>query len=286
MLESCGKRAWLYDRIFENSKNIDIAFLGTSKTMVAVNDSMIEDGLLQRGNHLGVANLSFCRPGRTLHYALLKDLFRHHRPNAIIIEVNFKEHRFSHGDSPLVSDASDIIFTPLIFHQKYFEDIALFLETRLAYHRNHLLQIPNINLQPENNGDHFFRNTDITIDPIELESIKLDQIRRLSRLQSPNRFQKLAYYLECQFPKTYLKKISRLAKLHGTDLYFLYIPSFGRPTDAPLELEYYNSLGNVLIAPGNIFTNPAHWADGDHVNIIAANLLTDYLVNALGELAD
>src|SRR5688500_10631219 len=88
MFPGCGEQGrWIYNRIFVNPKNIDVAFIGTSHMMGAVQDSLINELLRKKGSSIEVANLGFCRGGRDLHYEIVKDILRHKKVKLLVVEV-------------------------------------------------------------------------------------------------------------------------------------------------------------------------------------------------------
>ena len=58
-----GHGRWIHDRIVENPLPIDVAFVGTSRTVRAVDDTQIERRLRDAYDlPLHVANFGYCRP--------------------------------------------------------------------------------------------------------------------------------------------------------------------------------------------------------------------------------
>ena len=75
--KDCRSGSWIHQRLFENEQEIDLAFVGTSRTMCGVQDVEIEKLLAsQYGRNLKVANLGVCRNGMNLHYLISRDLFQ------------------------------------------------------------------------------------------------------------------------------------------------------------------------------------------------------------------
>lgn len=86
--ECDNKASWIYHRIFEDERPIDIAFMGASQTGCAIMDKTIEKLLSDSlGRNINVANLGYCRRGRDIQYVMLKELFRHKKPSILVIEV-------------------------------------------------------------------------------------------------------------------------------------------------------------------------------------------------------
>ena len=141
LLESCGRRVWNYSRIFENKNPVDVAFIGSSRTICAVQDSLLENILPQPTQFV---NLGFCRYGRSLHYAFVKDLLSRHQPACVVLEVNEKESRFSHPDFPYVADGRDLIFP--VFRQGYLQQLVMGVQARFEFNlRKWMHDLPSWN---------------------------------------------------------------------------------------------------------------------------------------------
>ena len=73
----CGGHGnWVWNRIYNNPKTIDVAFIGSSVIIAGINDQVVEDSFRRQTDlDLNFANLGYCRFGRNLSYAILKELF-------------------------------------------------------------------------------------------------------------------------------------------------------------------------------------------------------------------
>ena len=126
MLESCSRGDWLYQRIFKNEIPVDIAFIGSSRTICAVNDSLLESYL---GVH--VANLAFCRYGRSLHYSLFKDLLRKKTPEMVVLEIRAEESRFGHPDFAHIADMEDLLLP--VSYKNWLMQLVEGVQDRIAF---------------------------------------------------------------------------------------------------------------------------------------------------------
>lgn len=70
----CNNTAsWIYYRVFENEKSIDIAFSGASHFGCGIMDELIEKEVnVNSAKKLNVANLGYCRGGRDIQFVILK----------------------------------------------------------------------------------------------------------------------------------------------------------------------------------------------------------------------
>lgn len=260
MLESCGRGNWTYCRIFENKTPVDIAFIGSSRTICGIQDSLLETLL---SGQVHTANLAFCRYGRPLHYVIFKDLLHHHHPSVLVLEVTEKESRFSHPDFPYIAESEDLVFP---FHrQGYFRQLIIGTQSRLEFSlKKWLGQLPEFQKDPKN---HLYDPHPRQGDPAVLAA-------KLNNPPKPDGLEKHWVY---HTSKWYLKKMAELAKTEGVTLKFLFLPSYGGHGGRPSEEIFYRRFGEVLTPPDSIFQKPEYWVDGDHLNDNGAALLTCWL---------
>ena len=82
-----GHGVWLDDRIGFDDAPVDVAFVGTSRTILGIDDRGIEAMLAERGLEVEVVNLGYCRNGRNLHTTVARDLLASKPVRHIVIEV-------------------------------------------------------------------------------------------------------------------------------------------------------------------------------------------------------
>ncbi len=283
MLKSCERGNWLCSRIFLNRNNIDVAFIGSSRTITAVNDSIIEH-LLSEDQPVNAANLGFCRLGRTLDFTLIKDILKAHHPKIIVMEVQELEDRFSHPDFPYAADIGDVIFPELLFNQNYFDNLFVAVQCRFFYHRDKILSNQPEYAESDILKNHGYFPRAVTADTNALKAIKIKREEKVSRVIPENDFQKWGYRIKYRFAKQYIAKCSLLAAQHHAKLVFLYIPNYGSPLKKPLEFEFYEKYGEVLLPPDSVFSNPSHWGDTDHFNSNGADELSEWVAGRLSAL--
>jgi hypothetical protein len=287
MLESCGKRDFLYHRIFEDPTPVDVAFLGSSQTMCGLNDSLLEVLLSERiGKKTGVANLGFCRPGRSLHYAILKDLLKKHTPHLVIIEVRDKEDRFSHPDFPFIADPVDLFFPVFFFNQRYPESLVDAAECRFNYRKSRMLKYPQAGTGMEADHRYGFIYSELIADTVELKRRLEKKVKSIGRVKGNGFFSEIEDRITYRFPRETLKRTVRLAENAGVQVRFLYMRPYGSPVAEPGNLDLYLQLAPVLHPPDSLFLDPAAWLDFEHVNGPGAKALTEWLAEKLADSED
>jgi hypothetical protein len=261
---------WIYDRIFNNNKSVDVAFFGSSHTINDVDDHLIEKHLAKK---LTVANFGYCRLGRNLSYVLLKELLKKKHPRYVFLEVREDEDYFSHPIFPYVASDRDVLFPYLLFDAHYFSDIW----THFSY-KTELLQdalFSNENGVPVRDnafGHSAFRDT---VSPGVLAKVYREQN---STKEKPS---KLIRDFHLAFARGYLKAIGRLCEQEKIKLIFLYLPSYGSGLKRPKERATYAKYGDVWLPPKKIFNKAANWHDSGHLNREGARELSLWLAKRM-----
>jgi len=273
--EDCFYHAiWLHDRIFLNSKPIDIAFIGSSHTINGIDDGLIEKAL--DSLHLNVANLGYCRYGDNLYYTLVKDLLSVKKPKMIFLEVREDEDRYSHPVFPCLADPLDIWTAWPWFNRDLLSDDVVSLRYRAQLAGRKFL--PPDTLYPERNEDHGFASSADTVSPAILSDIK---IKRLAHKWTMGSFER-SFYLA--FPRAYIRKIGHLCSEHGVKLVFIYLPEYASGLWQPLESSTYIKYGKILIPPKEIFESASYWGDGSHLNQAGARALSAWVAASIKKI--
>lgn len=255
---------WIYDRIFNNSTPIDIAFFGSSHTINAVNDILIEENK----NGLHVVNLGYCRLGMNLNFVLIKNLLEAKRVKQIILEVREDEDRYSHPVFPQLADEEDVFLSCPFYNRNILSDDYTALVFKIQLLQQKLFQQK---INSEIRTDTFgYAGTDIVADEKDLDSA----IQKRTNAIPLSEFERNFFM---QFPRAYLKMIHQLCQENQVQLKFLYLPAYGTTPTKPKENNTYSQYGEVLIPPDSIFLNKNNWQDKDHLNEKGANEISEWL---------
>lgn len=256
---------WIYDRIFNNPKPIDIAFIGSSHTINGINDKLIS-----KESDLGeVVNLGYCRLGRNFSYVLLKELLLKKKPKYLVIEVREDEDRYSHPIFPYIAQSSDVFFANPLFNKDILTDLWTHLTYKIEISQDMFYkhEIP-VAIRTDDFG---FASSKDTAAISTLEEIKL------KRSKPKYSMSKIEHDFYEKFAKVYLNKISELCIENNVKLVFLYLPGYGYSIEEPQEYETYIKLGEVLIPPKSILAGQANWHDENHLNQTGAKELSLWL---------
>lgn len=263
---------WIYDRIYNNDKPIDIAFMGSSHTVNGIDDKLISENI-----QLGEAvNLGYCRLGRNLSYVLLKDLIAEKKIKHLILEVLEDEDRYSHPIFPYISSTYDVLLPTPFFNRDIISD----LWTHFVYKTEILQDIIYQQEQrvPFRSEEYGFTTSTDTASVEYLDAIALER----SKTEPP--MSKFERDFHMNFARTYLSKIYNICKGNNIQITFLYIPAYGSLIDKPKEFETYSKYGKVLIAPKQILNNKNNWYDKGHLNQAGARALSLWLIDQMNDI--
>jgi len=280
-----GKIRWVYERIHDRDRPLDIALVGSSRTMVAVDDSLLQAGLADgRGGGPAVANLAVAWEGRNLHYVLTKELLANRRCRMLLLEVDENEERFGHPYFRDLADTRDVIAAPILPNPDYLRDLMhvvprnlrlLRLEAQARFSDRADADRPPAAapyFPVVRSGDHSAG---------EMADLK----RRRDTATAPPVLPSALTGLEYRVPRSYVRDIADLARKHGVRLVLVHVPSY--EADAGVaDPEFYRDLGPVLEPPAELVDDPANWSDASHLNGRGRQVFTRWLAGALADLAE
>ena len=277
---------FVYGRIFENLQPVDLAFIGTSRTMAAVDDGTLEQTLSSSyGKELKIANLGVNRNGRNLHWVITRHLFEKKKPKGLVLEVPTSEGKFSHLDYPYIASTGQLFTSRVIGNKSYLQNIGAGTEVRFLYYRDGILGSRADSVAPLDLRDHSHLLFDsITVaDPALLADFESRRMTKIPRNLPQDNIGKMAFWWKYSFSKSYIKRIAEECRENGVQLYFLYLPGYGMPVSQPVDTEWYASLGTFWIPPDTLFRNPKNWHDPDHLSAYGTQKLTVWLANEINK---
>lgn len=269
LTNDCANRSiWIYDRIFENHKPIDIAFLGSSHTMNGINDNLIQERL-----NINTVNLGYCRFGEDLIYVFLKEIIKTKELKTVIIEVREDEERNSHPIFPYIAETRDVMLAMPLFNRDIFRNYYRHLCYRLEVIKNSLFHnLENVEIRKDEHGFSSFQDT------ASLEMLQRIKIIRSIKKPEMGRFER-GFFMK--FPGTYLGKIFEICKNKNIKIIFLYLPAYGSKIQIPNEYKTYIKYGRVLIPPAEILNRASNWYDDSHLNLTGARELSGWVAAEL-----
>lgn len=260
---------WLYARM-QDTAAIDIAFIGSSRTIHAISDSLIESLMDHAGNpSQHIVNLGYCRFGRNLDFVIVKDLLTAKRIKKLVLEVREDEDPFSHLDFGYIASSRDLL-QPVFFNTRYFTDFWKGLQMRVEWVKS------GLKVSPIENEIHSIPSSIYGYGSSAV-SLPAGDAHRSSLPESTMEFS-IMRGMEMHFPRHYIAEIATLAEANDVRVYFLYLPSFGFSKRMPSEYLYYRQFGQVLLPPDRIFSNPSYFMDMNHLNDQGSAQMAEWLV--------
>ncbi|MBA4409199.1 MAG: hypothetical protein C0397_07240 [Odoribacter sp.] len=263
--------AWIYDRINHNPAPIDVAFIGSSHTLHAIQEKKMEELL---GQNFRVVNLGYCRYGRNIEYTILKMLLKHKSPKLIVIEVHEDEEKNSHDIFPYLAETEDLLLTPTLFNRDYFSDLFHGGSARLEYFKAKYIFRKKY---PEPTSELYgYAATDRIVSEFELdENLKSWQFR-LSQT-NPEIIEKF----QSEFPLAYLKKMANIIQEKNIPIRFVYLPDSGSKLHKPKFASFYQDIAPLIIPPQGIFNDKSNWMDASHLNDKGSGVLSAWLAERI-----
>lgn len=290
-IEAFARLGWIYERIHYDDTPIDIAFIGTSHTMMGINTQSFEDGLAAAGVRsddkrcLQVVNLAVPSYGRDLHWIIGRELLKNRHIKTLVLEVFENETRKAHPLFVHVADTDDILEAPILINQNYLHNLV-----RLPYRQ---LALAIKSLSPESFGlkthfdpaDYDGSNVDntriINVDGAALSPVR-DHVMDFHQLEATSKANLAAKNLhmlgdwgqayEYAVPNHYLTALLDLAKEQGVNVVFLYLPQYGMPP-RPVDEHPYQGRGDWIYV-NDLLQHPDYWFDEAHLNAQGAAEVT------------
>ena len=257
-----NKGMWLFDRSHINPEPIDILFLGSSRTINAINDKQLDSNWLDRDLH--TVNYGYCRLGRNLHYSLLKDILKNKKPQMLVLEVRAAENPYSHPIFPYLAVTKDVIRPLHPLHEDVLDDGWEHMKFKLELEQDALFnRQDSLHIFPWNNGH---RSAPDTIENLPQLSFNYDQ-RSMPAMA-----------------RSYLLQIAKLCHEKQIQLVFCYIPNLPEIKIQPQHAAFYRQHGTLLIPPIHLMEDPDHWHDIDHVNSAGSVIYTQWIGSEIEEL--
>jgi hypothetical protein len=257
----------IYKRLYLDTERIDMAFFGSSHTLMGVNDSLIN----ALNKNIQAVNLGYCRFGRDLHYTLFKKALERKKIRIALFEITETEPSYSHPDFAFLSESSDVFLPSFIYNQDWLKNRFNTFLFHIAYLR--LWFFGNNNLKPYYKACGHVPHPGVA-DSAYLENQKKEKLKDL-RVYNAETITRKA---ELSFSAYYLNKIKELGAKNNCKVYFIYLPAYGNDAKNSLDSTFYKPYFKSLIPPDSILNNYRSWQDEAHFNNQGATKLTTWLL--------
>lgn len=267
---------WLYHRIFENQAPVDVAFIGSSRTLHAVNDELLENAIEEKtGEQRNIVNLGFCQQGRNFQYSMLKDLLKHKHPKLVVMEITEDEPRSTHQSYPYIADMNDILVAPCL-NTYYWSD--LFKAIVVRWEQLKFKLFFHENLKFGNRSKYGYSSLDRVVTEKEVEQNRNYWNKRILRDHS-SRF---GQFLD-SYPFFFINKSLALLERENINYCFLFIPTSNTDIKGSVFDQFYREKGNCYYINPTEYNQREFWLDASHLNDKGSEKLLDQLTQMLTE---
>jgi len=274
----CDGFNWIFYRIFENPKPVDVAFIGSSRTGCGIDDKSVSKIISGNKNQtLAALNFGYCRYGRNMDYLIVKFLLENKKPRIIVLECTEDDQGGSHLAFPWIAQTGDLFASTLLINEKYVSDILGGLESRIRQMRETILKTHRDSLPNPEKGDFQYIEAPLFGDSLELITESRKSQEKNPGLESNQPSADWSNNPSNWFTVNYLRCIQRLALEHNVKIFFLYMPSFGHGKVKPSALHFYPKIGEVWIPPDSIFNRLDYRRDYVHLNERGGDALAKWL---------
>ncbi len=279
-----------YERIRFDPTPIDVAIIGSSRTMLGVSESRLETDLATRGTPAHVANLSVFGDGRNLQWVVTSELFRYKSPRTLVLAlydappvVGHPTFRFAASAGDVVKSAAlrvasapgDLLYLP-------YRQLRL-LAARLAPGAFAAQPAFNPSAYRAQYRDHSFSFRASSGLMIDMTSVNSPAALRAGRaveekaLQRP--FPRLLRKVVSDDEATYIDRIAALAAAHRCRIVFVFVPQFEGSPAIPGYARYAR-LGPVL-TDADLRNDATKFSSWNHLNRAGAVIVTDRLADTV-----
>lgn len=288
------KAGWIHQRIHDDPAPIDVAFIGTSRSVFGIDSAAVEAAYRDRtGRELHVVNFGLQHLGRNLHYLLAREAIEHRTLRMLVIEVNKSEPRDMHPAFGALADPADLLDAPLLLNLSYLRDLAALPRRQVVLAARTLWRDffgGNPGSDPADyrgphwddtyaergTASHPVRPRTRHADPGQLER---QRVQHLSPAENKLSLPPLLAPLEHRATLAYLRRIVALAEAHHVAVRLLYLPGYGSHSP-PAFAAFYDLLGPRW-EPEGVAPDSTYWLDVIHLNHAGALAMSRWLAQQL-----
>jgi hypothetical protein len=271
----------VYNRIAQDPRQIDIAFIGTSHTMNGIDDFGIEESLTKVGVRANVANLGAMWMGRDMHLFLTKQLLTNKKPQLIILEINEHEPPYGHPLMPYVASASDMFCCRFWADFNFPKMFLLFLKEQLYGSFSAIWPSVLQSSPAPRTWEYGWDPMDHTWNAEMSHNPSFGD--RLEKLAGSG-LRAAAYSMTSDYGNQAVRQIVGLAHLNHVEILFLYLPEYiyaAAPNSD--DIRFYSEMAPVLLPPRDIVASQQNWGDFAHLNRSGALKLAPHLASDIAD---
>jgi len=284
------KGLWIYERLNFDPTPVDIAFLGSSRTMEGIDAAAIEADLHKAGIAAHVVNLAVPSLGLDVPYLLGRMLVETKRPRIVFLETDYLVTRMTNPVFPLVATAEDVLRAPLLVNERLLPNLLSVAARNLTLAWRHLTQG-----EPEFDpsgyyGPHWedvYRVIGHNGTKGRPRLAHMDQAQfeaeaarwRGNVLRKSQQYDSWAW-LELHYAEAYQMRLVALLRESGAKIVFLSMPAVGTP-EPPFHDAELRQYGSFWPLPDVVSRDYTLWDNPTHMNYRGAELYSAWLAQQL-----
>jgi hypothetical protein len=249
--------------------NIDIAFLGSSRTMNGINTAKLSHAL-----DMDVYNFACNWYGQDLWLSILKHIKNKHQPKYIFVEANFLRRYNSHVNLKNVAPMEDVVSTPIgksyLTNLLYSFPRTLLQWSRSLFHQYNFDEFKHHGWVPQNLPKELITTTR----QVMAEHLAKGPLSE-KYIEPQNKFKKTISDLRLSQQRNCYLEMQELCQ--DGHLIILPMPKIAISQMSESMQKEWNQLGELLYLPPGMLDHAEYWRDEAHLNTTGANTLTDYL---------
>lgn len=293
-----AKGQWIYERLHFDKRDIDVAILGDSRTLIGLQPDRIAADLAAAGKPSSVANLSLVGEGRNIQWVIARDLMRTKHPKVLVFTVSSDASPWGHESFRYFAPAKDVwseagyglyntrkdlTYLPFrqmkLFAARLFPDV---FHLRAEFDPAAYSPAQDNWTAPRTSADGKFNDPTRRVPREEL----LDQWRKSkSEVGRHSSLPELVRRITDRDDRLYMDMIAAEAAKRGVKIMFVSISDFHRH-DGIKARAYYQSIGVIQENP-DIAERDDLYMDVHHTNMYGSQLVSDRVAEVLaGMLPD
>jgi hypothetical protein len=283
---------WIYERIHFDPRPVDVAIIGSSRAQLGFSAAAVEDRLAQHGKHANVVNFALPFQGDDLMAMIVDELYKTKSPKVIVLQVDERPTLDGHLALKIIAPEKWIAFPPTPLLHNYIYNLSSLPARQVRLFGANLF--PNLfGLTKEFDPDAYARTrTDYTTTFTDYPSGKIidmeDPVPRATLIAQVRPLSDYTFLVRA-FDQInggedylYIREIAREAKAKGTQLVFVFLPTFNGPQTIS-DVEFLRQYGPVLNC-GDLAQNDQLYENWLHLNRAGAMIASARLADAIDGL--
>jgi hypothetical protein len=284
------KAAWIYERLHFDPTPVDVAFIGSSRTMQGVDSAAVETAINDGSDtKFHVVNLALPSLGRDTPYLMGRMLTETKKPKIVFVEIDYLNFR---SPSPIFSQLAtpeDFLSGPLL-SENLLSDPLLIASRHMKLLWRSLLHGDDRFDPSTYRGQHWdddYRTTgsDGRTSPPRLEFMDKERFDREATEWAANQRNKVSQYkswawAELYYNETYERRLLDLLRQSGAKIVLLYLTSVRSP-DRPFQYAYLSQYGDLWPVPTELTSNHIFWVNPTHMNYAGATKFSAWIAKRL-----